>query len=313
MGIVVTLLIGLVAGSSGVPLGQLGPALIHATSPDLEFLVYGIRLPRMLVAFSTGALLSLAGYLLQTATKNDLADPGILGVQSGAGAAVAIYATFVPISAGALSYQLPLAALCGSGVAVLLMYGLARTRSGVDPMRALLIGFGLSMVGSGGMVVIMSYASPDEVNLITAWLSGDIFGTTWPFAAFLTSVLLAGLICLYFLSRELDLLALDDHAAQSLGLHVSWFRALFLALSIVFAASAVCAAGAIAFVGLLGPHLAKALRGPRAEDSLAFAALGGGWMLLVCDMIAHAFGLPAGVLTGAIGAPYLLWRLTRSG
>ncbi|MFK7696586.1 FecCD family ABC transporter permease [Paenibacillus sp. HJGM_3] len=314
--IVATVAIGMGLGYSSLSYNRLLPTLFgHGTFKE-TFVLYSIRLPRILITLLAGMALALSGAILQGMTRNDLADPGILGINSGAGVAVAIFFLFAPIQAGSFIYFLPLAAFLGALATACLIYAFAYSRhTGLQPVRLVLAGVGLSMALSGAMIVLISSAERTKVDFIAKWLAGTIWGADWPFIwAFLPWLVILIPYAL-FKAQTLNLLALDEPAAIGLGLSITKERLKLLLTAVALAASAVSVTGGIAFIGLLAPHIAKVLVGPRHQLSLPIAVLMGGWLLLVADTAGRQLtdpdGIPAGIMVALIGAPYFLYLLLK--
>lgn len=314
--IALTIVIGMSWGYSSLSVKRLLPVLLGQGTFKEDFILFSVRLPRILITVLAGMLLALSGSILQSVTRNDLADPGIIGINSGAGVAVAVFFLYAPLDAGSLAYMLPLAALLGSLVTAALIYlfSYSRTR-GLDPIRMVLVGVGFSMALSGVMIVIISAAERTKVDFIAKWISGSIWGTDWPFIWALLPWLLVLLPIALLRAGRLDLLALNEETAIGLGVRMEKERLVLMLVAVAAAASAVSVTGGIAFVGLMAPHIAKALVGPRSSLFIPVAVLLGGWLLLVADTIGRNLvdpdGIAAGIMVSLIGVPYFVYLLLK--
>ncbi|MDN5709730.1 MAG: iron ABC transporter permease, partial [Planococcus sp. (in: firmicutes)] len=186
---------------------------------------------------------------------------------------------------------------------------------GLQPVRLVLVGIGFSMALSGVMIVLISSAEREKVDFIAQWLAGSIWGTDWPFILALLPWLVVLIPYVLYKANRLNILGLGESAAIGLGLNIGKERAVLLLAAVALAAAAVSVTGSIAFIGLMAPHLAKALVGPRHQLFLPVAILLGGWLLLAADTIGRNLlepsGIPAGVMAALIGAPYFVYLLMK--
>ena len=281
-------------------------------NPDYVFVVNTLRLPRTLVAWEVGMALAIAGALTQGITRNPLAAPGIIGVNAGAAlAAVSLIVVFpaVPIAI------LPLAAFSGALTVATLIYLLA-WKDGSSPIRLILVGVGFSLIAGALTNVLVTFGNINDVSQALVWLAGSVYGRSWPqVIAFTPWLIVFGMLSL-FLSRELNALQLGDDLARSLGSRLEWQRGWLLLSSVALAGSAVATAGGISFVGLMAPHIARQIVGPSHESLVPVAALTGGALVVVADLIGRLLfspiELPCGIITAIIGAPYFLYLLIRT-
>ncbi|GIN21472.1 MAG TPA: iron ABC transporter permease [Bacillus bacterium] len=311
-----TIIIGLGTGYSPLSYDRIIPTILGQGSFKEDFVLFSIRLPRIIITLLAGMGLALSGSILQGITRNDLADPGIIGINSGAGVAIAIFFLFFPIKAGSFIYLLPLIAFMGALVTVCFIYIFSYKRNlGVQPMKLVLVGIGFSMALSGAMIVLISSAERAKVDFIARWLAGGIWGTDWPFIwAILPWLIILIPFTLYKASR-LNLLGLSEPVAIGVGVAVEKERITLLLTAVALAASAVSVTGGITFIGLMAPHIAKALVGPRNQLFIPLAVPIGGWLLLVADTVGRNIGdtdgLPAGIIVALIGAPYFVYLLLK--
>ncbi|MGA1856482.1 Fe(3+)-hydroxamate ABC transporter permease FhuB [Azospirillum sp. 11R-A] len=268
------------------------------------------RLPRALAALSGGAMLAVAGAMLQRMTGNPLAAPEILGVSSGAILGVIV----LMFSADAPERGAQIAAGGAGAVAVLAaMLALGR-KDGFSPDRLLLAGIATSSISGVVVAVLMAGQDPRLQTLVT-WLSGSTYMVGWTdgLAAVLLALLAIGAIP--FVARWLDLLPLGGGVAAALGVSPSLSRIALFSLSALLTAAATLIVGPLSFVGLMGPHLARMLGLQRAAAHLAGSAMLGGLIMLMADWLGRSvifpYQVPAGLLASVIGGPFLLWLLGR--
>lgn len=314
--------------SLGVGEIRLSPAEVLAVltgrgDPLPEMVVLDFRGPRVAAALVVGAALALSGAVLQSVARNPLASPDLLGLN--AGASVAAVAVVIlaggngGVSGLAASVGVPLAALAGSLVSGLALYLLAIRGRQLDPVRMVVVGVGIAAAGTSLVSWLLTLGDVMVVGPALAWLSGSLHASTWPGLVGVLALLLAVLPALAVLARRLDLLVLGDDAAGGLGLDVHRTRILLLLLATALAGAATAAAGAVVFLALCAPQLARGLS-RTARPPLVASALVGAALLVWADLTARmllswlGFGpieLPVGVLTAVIGAPYLLFIVAR--
>ncbi|MCM3122948.1 MULTISPECIES: iron ABC transporter permease [unclassified Mesobacillus] len=309
--IILTIIASLGLGYSSVSYGQILPTIFGNGTFKEEFVLFEIRLPRIIVTLLAGMALAISGSILQGLTRNDLADPGIIGINSGAGLGIAVFFLFFPIDAASFAYMLPIVAFTGALLTAVLIYLFSYKKGiGLQPVRLILVGIGFSMALSGAMIVVISAAERQKVDFIARWLAGNIWGTDWPFIVALLPWLLILIPFTIYKANRLNLLSLSDPVAVGVGVSIEKERIVLLLTAVALAASAVSVTGGIAFIGLMAPHLAKALIGPRNQLFLPIAVLIGGWLLLFADTIGRNLlepeGIPAGIMTALIGAPYFV-------
>ncbi|WP_050616519.1 FecCD family ABC transporter permease [Bacillus testis] len=303
-------------GSAALSYNRLIPTFLGEGTFKEEFVLFSIRLPRLLITLLAGMALALSGAILQGITRNDLADPGIIGINSGAGVAVAIFFLFFPIEPGSFVYMLPLAAFCGAILTVCCIYLFSYSKNtGLEPVRLVLVGIGFSMALSGAMIVLISSAEREKVDFIAKWLAGSIWGTDWPFIWALLPWLAILIPFTLYKANRLNLLGISESAAIGVGVSIEKERIILQITAVALAASAVSVTGGISFIGLMAPHIAKALVGPRNQLFIPLAILIGGWLLLLADTLGRNLiepnGIPAGMMVALIGAPYFMFLLLK--
>ncbi|MBS4201069.1 iron ABC transporter permease [Bacillus sp. FJAT-49732] len=314
--ILLTIVIGLGIGYSSLSYDRLIPTFLGQGTFKEEFVLFSIRLPRIIITLLAGMGLALSGAILQGITRNDLADPGIIGINSGAGAAIACFFLFFPIKAGTFVYLLPLVAFFGALVTAFLIYMFSYNRNtGLQPVRLVLIGIGFSMALSGLMIILISSAERAKVDFIAKWLAGNIWGSDWPFILAILPWLIVLIPYTLYKANRLNLLGFSEPIAIGVGVSIEKERITLLLTAVALAAASVSVTGGIAFIGLMAPHIAKSLVGPRHQLFIPIAILIGGWLLLFADTIGRNLvepdGIPAGIMVALIGAPYFMYLLLK--
>jgi len=296
------------------PLGVLRTLLGGGTEQQ-ELVLFGFRLPRIVLALLVGGALALSGAILQGVSQNGLADPGILGINAGAGVAV-IALLYVSSVGAAPAFLLPVAAFLGAAGAAVLIYLLAYKGGSVTPARLLLVGIAVN-AGLGAAMLVLSLRLDEQLyTYAVAWLEGTIAGVSWRQVVALLPWTLVLAPLAFAQARTLNVLSLGDHVATGLGAGVERQRLGLIGIAVALAGSAVSVAGGIGFVGLVAPHLARRLVGPNHRVMLPTAMLSGTLLLVVADILARNLlapvELPVGIVVAAIGAPYFLYLLARS-
>lgn len=314
--IAATAVMSLGSGYSSLSYDRLFAAFIGQGTFKEDFVLYSIRMPRIAITLLAGMALALAGAILQSITRNDLADPGIIGINSGAGVAIAVFFLFMPVDPGLFVYLLPAVAFAGAFLTALLIYAFSYNKAtGLQPIRLVLVGIGFSMALSGIMIVMISSADREKVDFIANWLAGNIWGTDWPFVLAILPWLLVLIPFTLYKANGLNMLNLSEPVAVGLGVSIEKERLTLLMTAVALAAAAVSVTGGIAFIGLMAPHIAKSLVGPRHQLFLPLTILIGGWLLLLADTLGRNIlepsGIPAGIMAALIGAPYFMYLLLK--
>jgi iron complex transport system permease protein len=284
--------------------------LLPLSTPDrtIQTIIWELRLPRALLAACVGAKLAVAGSAYQGLFRNPLAEPYIIGTASGA----ALGVTLVIVCQWTAA--VPLGAFCGALVAAGLTYGLSTVVRVQSLVGLLLTGVAVGTMLNATVWVLMVWNDQD-LGRIIAWLLGSFSGRGWSELARVLPWLLVGLLGLWLLARPLDALAEGTEVARGLGLRVALATGAVVALASLMTAAAVAAAGIIGFVGLIAPHIARQLVGERYAWLLPASAMLGGLLLVVADTFARTLTapveLPVGVVTAAVGGPFLLMLLGR--
>ena len=279
-------------------------------TPQNGMIVFDLRLPRILLALLVGAALATAGTIALAIMRNPLAEPGVLGINSGAAAAVMGVIVLMQEPPVAL---LPLAGFFGAAVMAAAVYLLSWQR-GTSSLRIILIGIGLGSLASAATTFLSAFGEIGDVQRAMIWLAGSVYEADMVKVRLLFFWLLVPLALAWMSAGELDLIRFGDNSARSLGQRVDLVRGLMIVLCTLLSGAAVAAAGLIGFVGLVAPHIASRLAGPSHARILPIAALSGAILVVASDLLGRLViapaQLPAGIVTGLIGAPffaYLLW------
>ena len=284
-----------------------------------DYVFFTIRIPRVVFAGLIGASLALSGAALQGLYRNPLADPGLIGVSSGA----ALAAAFVIAGLGSLnsasSFALlvPLAAFAGGLLTTALVYGLSIQSGRVSTTRMLLTGIAVNALAAAGVGLIVWGSTDAQLRSITFWRLGSLGAATWTTLGLIAPFALLALLALPRHAGRLNLLSLGEREAGLLGVNVPRLQLEVIVFSALAVAASVAFTGLIGFVGLIAPHLMRVLLGSDHRRLLLSSALFGASLLIVADTIARTVSAPAelpiGVITALIGAPVFLVILRRGG
>ncbi|MCU6792244.1 MULTISPECIES: FecCD family ABC transporter permease [Paenibacillus] len=282
-----------------------------------NLILFDFRLPRIVISVLIGAGLAVSGCVMQGISRNALADPGILGINAGAGLMVMLFISFYPTTAAAPVFLLPVLALVGAGLTAALIYSLAYKRhKGLSPTRLLLTGIAVAAGISAAMIVLMLRLSPDKYQFVATWMAGSIWGTNWKFVLSLLPWIVVLLPYVFYKASVMNVLNLGEQMAVGLGASVSREQLKLLSAAVGLAASCVAVSGGIGFVGLIGPHLARRLVGPKHQLLLPTSALVGSLLVITADTLGRQIlqpsEIPTGIVVAIIGAPYFLYLLARS-
>lgn len=272
------------------------------------YVLMDYRLPRLLLALFVGAALAVAGVLVQGIVRNPLASPDILGINHAASLASVSALLLIP---SLPVMVLPLLAFAGGMVGLFLLKMLANTR---QAMKLALTGVALSACWAS-LTDYLMLLHPQDVNSALTWLTGSLWGRDWTFVKIAVPLLMVFLPLSLRFCRDLDLLALGDARAATLGVSVSRTRFRGLLLAVAMTATGVAVCGPISFIGLVVPHMVRKITGGRHRRLLPVSALTGALLLVIADLLARVIHppleLPAGVMTAIIGAPWFVWLLVR--
>ncbi|WP_205696745.1 iron ABC transporter permease [Conexibacter sp. SYSU D00693] len=302
----------LAIGSLDIPLREVWEALVSRDDTDAHAIVHDLRIPRTELGVLVGGALGAAGALMQGVTRNPLAEPQILGINSGAALSVVAAISVLGISA-------PVAyagfALLGAALASVLVYLLGATgRGGATPVKLALAGAVLTalLTALTSAILVFDAQTLDEFRF---WIVGSIAGRDTEVLTAVAPFMLTGLAIALLCGRSLNALAMGDEVARSLGHHVDRSRGWAALGFVLLAGGAVAAAGPIGFVGLTVPHVARALVGPDYRWVIPFSIVLGATLLLVGDVAGRVVSRPdeleVGIITALIGAPFFIWLVRR--
>ncbi|MFD2656855.1 FecCD family ABC transporter permease [Gracilibacillus thailandensis] len=282
-----------------------------------SLILFDFRLPRMVIAILVGMGLAVSGAVLQGIVRNPLAEPGIIGINAGAGLAVMLFISFFATVSDAPVFVMPIIAFIGAGGAALIIYILSYKRhEGISPIRLVLTGIAIAAGIDALMIVLTLRLDPDNYQFLATWIAGSIWGSNWKFVLALLPWLLVFLPFIYSKSSVLNILTLGDETAIGLGAHMEKERRILLILAVIVAAACVSVSGGIGFVGLIAPHLTRRLVGDKHEYIIPISAMVGGLLLLVADTLGRWMmqpsEIPAGIIVAVIGAPYFLYLLAKT-
>ena len=282
-----------------------------------KLILFDFRLPRIVISMLVGAGLALSGCIIQSVSKNPLADPGILGINAGASLMVILYVLVFSAESFLSVFTLPFLALIGAGITAVIVYIFSYKRDeGISTMRLVLTGVAVQAGISALTTLLVVKLDDTQYNFVVAWQAGSIWGSNWKFVMTLLPWLL--ILIPYILSKSsvMDILTLSDDIAYGLGASVEKERRKLLAAAVALAASCVAVSGSISFVGLIAPHLSRRLVGPRHGVLLSTSILIGAVLVSLADTIVRVIiqpsEIPTGIVVAIIGAPYFLYLLSNS-
>ncbi|PHA00374.1 iron ABC transporter permease [Bacillus pseudomycoides] len=293
--------------------------LVGLGAEDQTTILFDFRMPRMIIAIFVGSALAVSGAIMQGLSRNPLADPGIMGINAGAGLSVVVFIYFffgkVTMSSFLSVFILPFFALVGAILAAVIIYALA-WKDGVSPIRLILVGIAVA-AGFGAVSLVFSMKmTSNDFRFATIWLSGSLWGTDWKFVLSVLPWMLIFLPIAFMKAHVLNVMNLGDAAATGLGLDVEKERRKLLFIAVCLAGASVAVAGGISFIGLMAPHLARRLVGGKHQIMLPTAALIGALLLLFSDLLSRSLlttsEIPVGLIISVIGAPYFIYLLVKT-
>jgi iron complex transport system permease protein len=323
--LVVVSLAAVAFGTAGVGPAEAAAIIVHrlfGVGPvtwvaSSETIVWELRLPRVAAGIVVGSGLACAGAVFQALLRNPLADPYIIGTAAGAslGAVAALLLpAALPIALGGwLGLGLvQLLAFAGGLTAVVVVFSIARGHAGTPVIALLLAGYAISSLLAAG-VALMMFVSGDRLAAVVSWLLGSLGGASWPRLAFAAPLIIGSFSLLVLRWRTLNALLLGEQQAAHLGVDLEREKRVLTALAALATSAGVAISGTIGFVGLVVPHLLRLAFGPDHRILLPAAMLYGAALLVLADLGARlAGGIPVGIVTALIGAPFFLWLLRRS-
>ena len=321
--LVIVSCISLTFGQIDVPVSKVLAVLayqLHLPGADIEnfsqeqlAVIWYIRMPRMLVGLLVGAALGISGAVMQGIFSNPLADPGIIGISSGAATGAVLS---IALGASAISmFAMPAFAFCGSILAVMLTVFLAMRNGKIPVMTLLLAGVAVGMLLGAVTSGILTFMNEQKLQQYLFWMVGGLDYRRWEHVALAAGPVLIGIVIMLVLARHLNILVLGETEAKSVGMPVTAFRMGLLAVAAMTTATSVCVSGNIGFVGLVIPHMMRMIIGPDHRILLPASALGGAFFLVICDCLGRLIIPPAevrvGIMTALLGTPYFLYLLRK--
>lgn len=326
-GLIACAIIAATIGAAGIPLSRL-PAALGLASPTTDpavlardtLVLWSIRIPRIAITAMVGAMLAVAGAIMQGLFRNPLADPALVGVSSGGAFAAAgtivlmdsSFASKLPLPQFEL---LPVAAFAGSLLTTYILYRIASRNGRTSVAIFLLSGLAIAALCNAGIGLLVFVADDRQLRDITFWLLGSFSGATWSKAAVIAPVMAVVLLATSLIARELDVLVLGEAEAFHSGINVERLKTIAIVLVSAMTGAAVSISGIIGFVGIVVPHLLRLAIGPGHRLLLPASALLGATLMVGADTLARTLAAPAevpiGVLTAAVGAPFFLMILLR--
>jgi len=310
----ISLVTALQFGAKFISLDQIISTLMsmidaNTTASMTDTIITDIRLPRLIYSVLTGIGLSLVGLLMQTVTRNALADPYVLGVSSGAstGAVFAIIMGGLPFLG---QYNTPIFAALGAALSIILV--LLCVGKSNSPVKLILIGMGMTGVFSA-LTMMIIYGAKHEAQVRSAmfWLLGSFAGIQWSDLPLTAIIVILFMLYIYMFNQDLDVLLLGNHEAAQMGLSVKQLQLSIVIISSIVIATLVSKVGVVGFIGLIIPHLARIIGGPKHKHTLLFSALIGSIVMIWSDVLSRALyspeEIPIGVLTSLLGAPLFIW------
>ena len=310
----ISLVTALQFGANFIPLDQIISTLMSIIDPNAkasmtDTIITDIRLPRLIYSVLTGIGLSLVGLLMQTVTRNALSDPYVLGVSSGAstGAVFAIIMGGLPFLG---QYNTPIFAALGAALSIILV--LLCVGKSNSPVKLILIGMGMTGVFSA-LTMMIIYGAKHEAQVRSAmfWLLGSFAGIQWGDLPLTAIIVILFMLYIYMFNQDLDVLLLGNHEAAQMGLSVKQLQLSIVIISSIVIATLVSKVGVVGFIGLIIPHLARIVGGPKHKHTLLFSALIGSIVMIWSDVLSRALyspeEIPIGVLTSLLGAPLFIW------
>lgn len=306
--LLVCLIFSVSLGAAEIPLNQILTAFIQFDGSREHLIIQTIRLPRSLIALLVGSALAVSGALMQGLTRNPLADPGILGIESGA--ALAVVATIFVFGTSSLSI-LTIVAFLGAGVTAMLVYFLSSLgRGGATPLNITVAGAALTALISSltTAILIVSQRTLEEIRF---WLAGSLAGRDINILLQVLPFVATGLVLAFALGRQITTMSLGEDVAKGLGQQTAWVKITTAISVVLLAGSSVSLAGPIGFIGLVVPHMVRFFIKADYRWILPYSAVVGATLLLVADIAARVLlkpqELPVGVMTALVGAPFFVY------
>ncbi len=317
--LMVVFLIALSWGTYTMSFDEVVMTLLGQGSKLQSTTIFDIRLPRLCVAMLVAICLSTAGCILQSVTRNELAEPGMIGINAGAALAVVLLIssgqkTYYSEIGDASLFVMPLIAMIGSFISGSLIYRLSY-KKGVSPTRLILTGIGVNVGINAFISLYQLNMAQGDYNQVLTWINGSLWGSSWKFFYLILPLTLVFLGLTLWKAKILDVIDLGDELAIGLGVHVEKERKMLFFYATALAALATSVAGNLAFLGLLGPHLAKRLVGPVHRRLIPMASLLSIMIILLADSISRnvfsPIEIPVGTTIAIVGVPYFIYLMLK--
>lgn len=296
-------------------LEKLSFGMLHYDIQEMHrVIIMNIRTPRIVVAILVGMGLSASGAAMQGLFRNPMAEPYVLGMSSGAAAGAS---AAIVLGLGGLfgAYAVPAMAFISAIVTIFVVYSIAHTEGKVPTETLLLSGIAVGFFLQAAVSFLKLIAPTDALRDVVLWLMGSFAGVTWDDVAIVVLPVLAGLLTLFLLARELNAFQFGEETAMHLGIEVELMKRILLTATALITAISVSTAGIIGFTGLVVPHVARILVGADQRIQLPVAAISGGIFLVLADTLARSIAqsveIPVGIITAVVGAPYFVYLLRR--
>lgn len=295
----------------GIKIGNLDE-ILNSTLFDI---IWGVRMPRVLLGAFAGMALAMVGVIMQATIQNPLGDPYILGLSSGASLG-ATFSILIGFSGVLSSFGAPLGAFLGALIASIFVYFLAKIGGRITPFKMILAGMVISSICSSLTSLIIFLSKDNEgIRTVNFWMMGSLAGAEWSNIVLPIAISVIPLIYFFTQYRNLNLMVLGDETSITLGLNIEKHRKIYMILSSLITGVIVSLCGTIGFVGIMIPHIVRLIFGTDHKTLLPFSALVGAIFLIWADVIARCainnMELPIGIITSVIGAPFLLWLMVK--
>ncbi|MDO0212563.1 iron ABC transporter permease [Clostridioides difficile] len=313
--IFITFLLSLNMGSFSIEPMDVIKTFLGQGQRNHEIAIFKLRLPRIVIALLVGSALSTAGVILQGVTKNDLADSGILGINSGAALFVVVYIYLMNGNvyegmSNLTVFTMPIVALIGALFGAFLIYSLA-WKGGINSSRLLLIGIGVNIAFTSILTIFQLKFTTQEFNRVMAWTSGSIWGTSWKYVIAVLPFIVIFMGITIYKSKYIDVLNLGDEVSISLGVDVEKQRRRLIIYAVILSGVSTAVAGSISFLGLIAPHIGRKIIGAKHKRLIPVSALIGTLLLLIADTISRnllaPIEIPVGIVVSIIGVPYFIY------
>ena len=311
----VSLIVSAGLGYSRIPAWDAVKTFFGQGTDKQEMILFDFRMPRILMSAMVGAALAVSGAVMQAMTRNPLADASIMGITSGGGLMVCLYTMFLGATTNFAIATLPMFSLFGSAIAALIVYLLSNRGDDRSSVRLVLTGIAVQAGITALTTVLIIKLDENQYEAYTSWLTGSLSSSNWKYVLSLLPWMIVLLPIALTKARKLDILTLGTETAIGLGFDAEKERKHLLAVSVALAAVAVALGGNIGFVGLVAPHLARRLVGPKHSVLLPASALLGAVLVTLADTVGRVIfqpmGVPAGIMTAVLGAPYFIYLLSK--